>query len=70
MSTTDQASADRVLTPADVGALYRVDRVTVKRWAREGRLNGAMFRTPGGHYRFHESAILALLNGGGNGGQP
>ena len=48
------------LTPAEVGALFRVEAGTVTRWAREGKL--ASFRTPGGHRRFSRAEVIALLN--------
>lgn len=52
---------DRLLTPGEVGALFRVDPKTVTRWAAAGRI-GAI-RTPGGHRRFRESEVLELLKG-------
>lgn len=52
---------DRFLTPKEVAALFRVDPKTVTRWAAAGRI-GAI-RTPGGHRRFRESEIRALLAG-------
>lgn len=54
---------DSLLTPAEVARMFRVDAKTVTRWANEGRLSS--IRTPGGHRRFHESVVRALLNGGG-----
>lgn len=53
---------DRLLTPAEVAAMFRVDPKTVTRWARDGRL--ASIRTLGGHRRYRESEVLGLLNGG------
>jgi excisionase family DNA binding protein len=50
---------DLLLTPAEVGALFRVDPKTVTRWAKAGRL--ASIRTPGGHFRFRESEVRELL---------
>lgn len=52
---------DRVLTPGEVAALFRVDPKTVSRWANAGHLPG--FKTPGGHRRFHMSEVRALLTG-------
>lgn len=49
----------RLLTPSEVAALFRVDPKTVTRWAAAGRL--ASVRTPGGHRRFWESDVSALL---------
>lgn len=60
------AAAERVmidgelLTPAEVGALFRVDAKTVTRWALHGRLTGAI-RTPGGHRRWRAEDIRKLL---------
>lgn len=50
---------DRLLTPAEVARLFRVDPKTVARWAAAGRVNS--MRTPGGHRRYRESEIRALL---------
>ncbi len=52
---------DRLLTPGEVAAQFRVDPKTVTRWARAGRVGS--IRTPGGHRRFRESEIRALLEG-------
>ncbi len=49
----------RLLTPGEVAELFRVDRKTASRWAASGRL--ASIRTPGGHRRFFEADIRALL---------
>jgi excisionase family DNA binding protein len=51
--------AERLLTPAEVAAMFRVDPKTVTRWARDGRLTSV--RTLGGHRRYRESEVLALL---------
>ena len=48
-----------LLTSQQVAALFRVDPKTVTRWAASG-LSGSI-RTPGGHRRFRESEIRALL---------
>ena len=50
---------ERLLTPAEVGALSRVHGKTVTRWANAGRISSA--KTPGGHHRFRESEVRALL---------
>ncbi len=55
-------SGDRLLTPGEVAALFRVDPKTVTRWAAAGRIGS--IRTPGGHRRFRESEVRALLEGG------
>lgn len=50
------------LTPAEVGALFRVDAKTVNRWATTGKL--ACIRTVGGHRRYPREAVYALLEAG------
>lgn len=50
---------ERLLTPGEVAALFKVDRATVTRWAAAGRIGS--IKTPGGHRRFHESEVRALL---------
>lgn len=52
---------DRLLTPGEVAVLFRVDPKTVTRWASAGRIHS--IRTPGGHRRFRESDVRALLDG-------
>ncbi len=52
---------DRLLTPGEVASLFRVDPKTVTRWAAAGRMSS--IRTPGGHRRFRESEVRALLRG-------
>jgi excisionase family DNA binding protein len=44
-----------------VASLFRVDPKTVTRWAAAGRISS--IRTPGGHRRFRESEVRALLRG-------
>lgn len=50
---------DRLLTPGEVALMFRVDPKTVSRWASAGRIGSV--RTPGGHRRFRESEVQALL---------
>jgi excisionase family DNA binding protein len=61
MTNSNRPGPEWLLTPAEVAALLRVHTKTVTRWANEGRLES--IRTPGGHRRFRESEVLALLNG-------
>lgn len=49
-----------LLTPAEVAALFRVDPKTVTRWANSGKLTS--IRTLGGHRRYLESEVRALLD--------
>jgi excisionase family DNA binding protein len=58
-----EGSSERLLTPGEVAALFRVDPKTVTRWAAAGRISS--IRTPGGHRRFRASEVQALLRGDG-----
>jgi excisionase family DNA binding protein len=49
-----------LLTPAEVANLFRVDPKTVTRWAKAGKLTAV--KTLGGHRRYKESEVRALLN--------
>ncbi len=49
----------KLLTPAEVAALFRVDPKTVTRWAKAGKIGS--IRTLGGHRRFRETEVRALL---------
>lgn len=49
-----------LLTPSEVANLFRVDPKTVTRWAKAGKLTS--IRTLGGHRRYKESEVKALLN--------
>ncbi len=51
--------AGRLLTPGEVATIFRVDPKTVTRWAKNGRISS--IRTPGGHRRFREAEVRALL---------
>ncbi len=59
--TTAVPARDRLLTPGEVAQLFRVDPKTVTRWAAAGRISS--IRTPGGHRRFRETEVRALLAG-------
>ncbi|MGO1316424.1 MAG: BldC family transcriptional regulator [Cellulomonadaceae bacterium] len=50
---------ETLLTPAEVAGMFRVDPKTVTRWAKAGKISA--IRTLGGHRRYRESEILALL---------
>lgn len=56
---------DRLMTPGEVAKLFRVDPKTVTRWAAAGRIGS--IRTPGGHRRFRESEVRAILENEGEG---
>ena len=55
----EESEHDPLLTPAEVAAMFRVDPKTVTRWQKAGKL-GAI-RTLGGHRRYRESEVRALL---------
>ena len=46
---------DELLTPAEVGRIFRVNPKTVTRWAITGKIKAV--RTLGGHRRFYRSEI-------------
>lgn len=52
---------DKLLTPGEVAAIFRVDPRTVTRWAKAGRVSSV--RTPGGQHRFRESEVRRMLEG-------
>lgn len=53
------SNQEKLLTPAEVAALFRVDPKTVTRWAKAGKLTS--IRTLGGHRRYKESEVKVLL---------
>jgi excisionase family DNA binding protein len=50
------------LNTAEVARAFRVAPVTVTRWEKAGKLS--CIRTPGGHRRFREAEVRALLEDG------
>jgi excisionase family DNA binding protein len=52
---------ERLLTPRQVAEIFAVDPKTVTRWAKAGLIRS--IRTPGGHRRFREPEVRALLEG-------
>ena len=59
--TTRMPDAEPLLTPSEVAAMFRVDPKTVTRWAKAGKLTS--IRTLGGHRRYRETEVRALLGG-------
>lgn len=55
----EDLNVEKLLTPGEVAAMFRVDPKTVTRWAAAGRIGST--RTPGGHRRFRESEVMELL---------
>ena len=59
--TARTPDAEPLLTPAEVATMFRVDPKTVTRWAKAGKLTS--IRTLGGHRRYREAEVRALLAG-------
>ena len=59
------ADDEKLLTPAEVAHLFRVDPKTVARWAKQHGLDGKpklpSIRTVGGHRRYRQVDVYALL---------
>ncbi len=53
------AEQEILLTPAEVAKIFRVDPKTVTRWAKAGKITA--IRTLGGHRRYRQSEIQAIL---------
>jgi excisionase family DNA binding protein len=60
MVRPDIRPENRLLTPSEVAALFRVDPKTVTRWAQQGKLHS--IRTLGGHRRYSEAEIQQFLD--------
>ena len=56
------APEDPLLTPSEVGVLFRVSPKTVTRWANAGRIG--FVRTLGGHRRYRQTEVDRLLSEG------
>jgi excisionase family DNA binding protein len=59
--TTRASETEPLLTPSEVASMFRVDPKTVTRWAKAGKLTS--IRTLGGHRRYREAEVRALLAG-------
>jgi len=59
--STRTPDTEALLTPAEVATMFRVDPKTVTRWAKSGKLTS--IRTLGGHRRYREAEVRALLAG-------
>ncbi len=64
MSAVGRRAGDRLLTPAQVAAIFQVDPKTVTRWAAAKRIRSV--RTPGGHRRFWKFDVEELLDSEGD----
>ena len=58
---TPMPATETLLTPGEVAGMFRVDPKTVTRWAKDGKLTS--IRTLGGHRRYREREVRALLTG-------
>jgi excisionase family DNA binding protein len=56
----DGEDGERLLTPAEVSAAFKVHPKTVTRWANDKSLTTV--RTRGGHRRYLETEVRALLD--------
>jgi excisionase family DNA binding protein len=59
MNIQRPAEQEVLLTPSEVAKLFRVDPKTVTRWAKAGKITA--IRTLGGHRRYRQSEIQALI---------
>ena len=59
---------ERLLTPAGLATLLRIDPKTVIRWAEQGKFGS--IRTPGGHRSYSEPEIRAFLAGAAQAPRP
>lgn len=59
MAQQQMPTSTPLLTPAEVATMFRVDPKTVTRWAKAGKLSS--IRTLGGHRRYSEPEVRALL---------
>lgn len=62
MSSHDIQSDGKWLSIHDACRLLGVDQSTLRRWSDSGKV--PVFRTPGGHRRYSESALLAMVGNG------
>jgi excisionase family DNA binding protein len=54
---------DKLLTPAEVARMFRVNPKTVTRWAQRGKIRA--IRTLGGHRRYRQSEIERAIEAAG-----
>lgn len=63
-SLKNAPAGDRWLTLGQACKLLNVDESTLRRWADAGQVR--TFRTPGGHRRFAQTDVRAIVNGRGH----
>jgi excisionase family DNA binding protein len=61
VTPTERDGYEKLLTPAEVATMFRVDPKTVTRWAVAGKLSS--IRTLGGHRRYREEEVRAIMAG-------
>ncbi len=54
-----RVDTEPLLMPAEVAIMFHVNPKTVTRWARAGKIDS--IRTLGGHRRYRQADVLALL---------
>lgn len=59
LDPSTERDEDRLLPPAKVADLFGVDPRTLREWAAAGKISSR--RTLGGHRRYRESEVRALL---------
>ncbi|MFB4276079.1 helix-turn-helix domain-containing protein [Nonomuraea sp. MTCD27] len=61
MSNTDTDTRERRYTRQQAADFCQVHHQTITRWANAGKL--PTVRTPGGHRRYRESDLVAVMEG-------
>lgn len=54
-----QVTAQSLLTSSQVAGLLQMNRASVNKWVRDGRLSA--YKTPGGHHRIRVSDLVTFL---------
>lgn len=60
MTAVAAIGRDRGLSCLEAAALLGVHRDTISRWSDAGKIRS--WRTPGGHRRFNQADLLALID--------
>lgn len=58
----NEKNEERMLLPAEAARMFGVAPATLTRWAKAHKIR--YIRTPGGHRRYREADVLALINRG------
>jgi excisionase family DNA binding protein len=59
---TTEPTEEKMLMPSETARMFGVAEQTLARWARAGKVPS--IKTPGGHRRYREAEIRALLEAG------